>query len=71
MLKIVRSFHEGMLAVVKVGGSVSECFEVKYGLQQGCTLAPTLFNLYFSAVVKVWRCDCNIVGLDVLSEEVG
>jgi len=53
MLKIVRSFHGGMHAVVKVGGSVSECFGVKNGLRQGCTLVPTLFNLYFSAVVEM------------------
>ena len=50
MLKIVRSFHEGMHAVVRVGGTLPEYFEVRNGLRQGCTLAPTLFNLYFSAV---------------------
>ena len=30
----------------------------------GCTVAPALFNLYFSAVVSTWRSDCDDV--DVL-----
>ena len=55
MMRIVRSFHEGMKAEVRVGTSHSSSFEVKNGLRQGCTLAPTLFNLYFSAVVASWR----------------
>ena len=67
MLKIVRPFHEGMHAVVRVGGTLSECFEIRNGLRQGCTLAPKLLNLYFSAVVTTWRCDCDEVGVDVLS----
>ena len=53
MLKVVKSFHVGMQPMVRVGASVSHNFEVYNGLRQGCTLAPTLFNLYFSAVVAV------------------
>ena len=51
LLTIVKSFHEGMQAEVSVGGSLSDTFEVRNGLQQGCTLAPTLFDINFSAVV--------------------
>ena len=32
----------------------------------GCTLAPTLFNLYLSAVVASWRGGCAEAGVDVL-----
>ena len=41
-LKIVGSYYKGM------GGSLSK---VRNSLRKGCTLASTLFNLYFSAVV--------------------
>ena len=58
LLKVVKSFHEGMHAVVKMGGSWSECLEVRNGLRQGCSLAPALFNLYFSAVVTTCRSNC-------------
>ena len=56
MLNVVNSFHEGMHAEVRVGSTVTDRFEVRNGLRQGCTLAPTLFNIYFSAMVADW---CN------------
>ena len=51
MLSIVKSFHERMQAEVRIGDVTTEHFEVRNGLRQGCTLAPTLFNIYISAVV--------------------
>ena len=35
-------------------------------LGQGCTLAPTLFNIYISAVVANWRDRYEEVGVSVL-----
>ena len=66
MLRIVKSFHEGMEAEVRVGTTLSDSFEERNGLRQGCTLAPTLFKLYFRAVVMSWRRNCAEAGLDVL-----
>ena len=66
MLKIVKSFHEGMHAEVRVGSQITENFEVRNGLRQGCTLAPTLFNIYISAVVANWRDRYEEVGVNVL-----
>ena len=54
LIKIVRSFHEGMEARVRVGEELLEEIEVKNGLRQGCTMAPTLFNLYSCVVVERW-----------------
>ena len=51
MLSIITSFHSGMQAEVRVGDAATEEILVNNGLRQGCTLAPSLFNIYFSAVV--------------------
>ena len=51
MLSVIRSFHEGMTAVVRVVDDITDDTEVTNGLRQGCILALTLFNLYFSAMV--------------------
>ena len=67
MLKIITYFYEDMQAEVRIDGALSESFRVRNGLHQGCTLAPTLFNLFFSAVVSTWRTDCVEVGVNVLS----
>ena len=43
---IIKSFHTNMRARVRVDGELLEEIEVNNGLQQGCTMAPILFNLY-------------------------
>ena len=50
--KIIRSFHDDMRATVQYEGSMSEPFDVKSGVKQGCVLAPTLFSIFFSMVLK-------------------
>ena len=65
MLSIVKSFHEGMQAEVSVNAMTTDTVKVKNGLRQGCTLAPTLFNIYYSAVVNNWRKHCRGAGVDV------
>ena len=39
--------------------------EVTNGQRQGCTMAPTLFNLYFSAMMRCWRDQCPQAGVTV------
>ena len=53
MVDIVRQFHDGMRACVRLnGGRVSEWFKVGQGLRQGCVLARLLFNIFFTAVLN-------------------
>ena len=65
MLQIIKSFHDGMKADVRVGATSTDSIEVKNGLRQGCTLAPTLFNIYYSVVVSSWRDKCPLAGVNV------
>jgi len=54
LVEIVKSFHDNMEAGVRVDGELLEEFEVTNGLRQGCTMAPTLFNLYSCIVAERW-----------------
>ena len=72
MLKIITSFHEGMQAEVRFGGALSECFRVRNGLCHGCTLAPTLFNLFLvlwclPGGVIVLKCECAVLPWKIVS----
>ena len=66
MIHLLQSLHVGMKAEVIIGGRVALEIEVQNGLRQGCTIAPTLVNLYFNLMIKSWRQRCLIFGADVL-----
>ena len=47
VVNLVKSFHDGMKAQLSINGELlEEKIDVDNGLRQGCTMAPTLFNLY-------------------------
>ena len=54
LVEIIKSFHSDMKARVRLDGELLEEIEVTNGLRQGCTMAPSLFNLYACAVADRW-----------------
>jgi hypothetical protein len=52
LIKVIRSFHDGMEAAVKLNGVLSGRFAVLQGLRQGCVMSPVLFNMYFAALIS-------------------
>ena len=65
MLHIIRSFHEDMHVEVRLGNTATVSFEVRNGLTQRCTVAPKLFNIFFSAVVPDRQSCCPQAGVTV------
>ena len=52
IVQFVRSFHKGMKA--RIWEPLEEKISVDNGLRQGCTMAPSLFNLYACLMVEQW-----------------
>ena len=50
--RLVASFHENMKATVQFDGTISDSFDINCGVKQGCVLAPTLFSIYFAALLQ-------------------
>ena len=44
--------HDGMIGRVFADGKESDGFEVTAGVKQGCAIAPSLFSLFFVAMLK-------------------
>ena len=47
LFNIVKAFHINTRATIQYDGSVSDSFEIKSGVKQGCVLDPTLFGISF------------------------
>ncbi|KAJ2942940.1 hypothetical protein O0L34_g15130 [Tuta absoluta] len=60
LLSIVKSFHDTMRGSVMFDGEMSTAFDVNRGVRQGCVLAPTLFGIFFSALLLVAFKDCDV-----------
>ena len=66
LIDLVHTFHYGMVATVAVSGEEAPLFQVRSGLHQGCTIAPTLFILYFEFVIQCWLSQCVAAQIEVL-----
>ena len=52
LTNIIQEFHEGMEGCINICGELSDQFPINNGVKQGCILAPTLFGLFFAAVLQ-------------------
>lgn len=72
IIVIIDDMHTGTTSSIRTENSMSEPFEIKTGVKQGCVLFPFLFILYMHAIVKnvidqqngnvniVYRSDSNL-----------
>jgi hypothetical protein len=52
LVELLQDLHTGSTATIKAFGGKLEPFEIKGGVQQGCNIAPLLFNIFLDYVVK-------------------
>ena len=51
-LSMIIQLHEGQHGQVRLNNDLSEPFPIVNGVKQGCVLAPTLFSIFFSMMLK-------------------
>ena len=71
LVNLFRSLHDGMKTEIMVDGTTTPEIEVTNGLRQGCTIALTLFNLYFNFVTELWHKKSQPFGLTKKWREAG
>ena len=50
--RLLKTLYVVTQASVRVEGELTDWFEVKCGLRQGCLLSPGLFNVFMDRVVR-------------------
>ena len=66
LVNIIRALHHGTRGAVRALGRVSDDFSIATGVRQEDVLAPTLFNLFFDAVVATTTARHPHQGIKVL-----
>ena len=51
-LSMINQLHENQHGQVKLNSDLSKPFPIVNGVKQGCVLAPTLFSIFFSMMLK-------------------
>ena len=59
LLRAVKALYENSKARVRVEDELTECFEVRQGVRQGCPLSPWLFNVFLDMVAREARAQFN------------
>ncbi|XP_076065031.1 uncharacterized protein LOC143039064 [Oratosquilla oratoria] len=49
---LLESFHSNMKGTVQFNGNISEPFNIRSGIKQGCVLALTLFGIFFALLLR-------------------
>jgi hypothetical protein len=57
--------YESSFSKIKIGKQLSSGFCVTKGLQQGCSLSPTLFKIYIQNALENWQKKCAKMGLEI------
>ena len=58
-LNMVIQLHDDQRGQVRLNGDLSEPFAISNGVKQGCVLAPTLFSIFFSMMLRQATEDLN------------
>ena len=53
--RLFKNWYEGAKCQVRLGGALSEAFEIKRGVKQGSILSPTLFVLIMDSCCINWK----------------
>lgn len=55
LIKASQSLYRDTRIVIDTGKQITQEIVINQGVRQGCSLSPTLFNLYIDDVLRIWK----------------
>ena len=62
LLNGIKAFYKEASACVRVNGEMSESFDIRVGVRQGCVMSPWLFNIFMDSVIREMKAKVGKVG---------
>ena len=67
---LLRNLYAGQEATVRTKHGPTDWFQIGKGVRQGCTLSPSLFNLYAEYIMRNARLDEAQAGLKIAQRNI-
>ena len=67
---LLRNLYAGQEATVRTGHGMTDCFQIRKGVRQGCVLSPCLFNLYAEYIMRNSRLDETQAGIKIAGRNI-
>ena len=67
---LLRNLYAGQEAIVRTGHGTTDWFQIGKGVQQGCILAPCLFNLYAEYIMRNSGLDEAQAGMKIAGKNI-
>ena len=62
LLDGIKAFYKEASACVRVNGEMSESFDIRVGVRQGCVMSPWWFNIFMDSVRRKMKAKVGKVG---------
>ena len=67
---LLRNLYAGQEATVRTEHGITDWFQIRKGVNQGCILSPCLFNLYAEFIMQKARLDKAQVGIKIAGRNI-
>ena len=67
---LLRNLHADQEATVRTGHGMTDWFQTRKGVYQGCILSPCLFNLYAEYIMRNARLDEAQAGIKIVRRNI-
>ena len=67
---LLRNLYAGQEATVRTGQGITDWFQIRKGVHQGCILSPCLFNIYAEYIMRIAGLEEAQAGINISGRNI-